>query len=188
MKNCILITFLLTLLFQSCYQEPDFTNFDYNTYNRTVGPLGGEINFYGNYGNDSENDVIVNINFPTGALDSVMVFNMYQFEDYELVLQMEDGFSEIGSKFLYLVPFYESDGYHERGQMDLSYHLSAEFNESVEVTYNFLADEVVLSAENWQESELYNDYYKRTNRSFRLFRIKIPKLDEWGEDNNIYVN
>lgn len=188
MKNYIFITAFILLVFQSCYKEPDFTNFDYDTYNRIVGPLGGKINFYSNYGNDSENDVIVSLNFPEGALDSVLVFNMYQFEDYELVLQMENGFSEIGSKFLYFVPFYESEGYNERGQMDLGYHLSIEFNKPVTVIYNFLADEIVLSAENWQESELYNDYYKRTNRSFSLFRTKIPKLDEWGEDNNIYVN
>ncbi|NJO93025.1 MAG: hypothetical protein HC831_31760 [Chloroflexia bacterium] len=113
---------------------------------------------------------------------------MYQFEDYELVLQMENGYTEIGSRFLYFVPFYESDGYHERGQLDLSYHLSLDFKKPVTVTYNFLADRSALSLSNWQEASLYHEYYKKTNPSYHLYRIKIPKLDEWGEGNNIYVN
>jgi hypothetical protein len=113
---------------------------------------------------------------------------MYQFEDYELVLQMENGYAEVGSRFLYFVPFYESDGYRERGQLDLSYHLSIGFKKPVTVTYNFLADRSALSLSNWQEASLYHEYYKKTNRSYHLYRIKIPKLDEWGEGNNIYVN
>ena len=188
MRNYLLIATFILLVFQSCYKEPDFTNFDYETYNRVVGPLGGEINFYANYGDDSENSVLVNLNIPESALDSVMVFNMYQYEDYELVLQMKDGYSEIGSKFLYFVPFYESEGYHERGQLDLSYHLSVDFNEPVTVSYNFLADGSGISDGSWQESQLYYDHYKKTNRSYQLYRIKIPKLDEWGEADNIYVN
>ncbi|MEN8121987.1 MAG: PepSY-like domain-containing protein [Bacteroidota bacterium] len=188
MKNYLLIIIFTTLIFQSCYKEPDFTNFDYETYNRIIGPDGGIINFYSNYSNDSKNDVLVSLDVPIDALDSVMVFNMYQFEEYELVMQMDRGFSSIGSKFLYFVPFYESQGYHERSQLDISYHLSVEFNKPITITYNFLAEDMELSAENWQQAELYSDYYKRTNMAYRLFRIKIPKLDEWGENNNIYVN
>ena len=187
-RNIFLISTLILLLFQSCQKEPDFTNFNYETYNRVVGPDGGRIDFYGNYADDNSNNVLVSLDVPQGALDSMMVFNMYQFEDYELVLQMKNGYAEIGSKFLYFVPFYESDGYHERGQLDLGYHLSLDFNSPVAVTYNFLADGGGLSAETWQEAELYHDHYKKTNRSYRLYRIKIPKLDEWGEEDNIYVN
>jgi len=187
-KNILLISGFILLLFQGCYKEPDFTNFDYETYNRVVGPDGGRIDFYGNYADDNSNNVLISLDVPQGALDSMMVFNMYQFEDYELVLQMKNGYAEIGSKFLYFVPFYESDGYHERGQLDLSYHLSLDFNSPIAVTYNFLADGGGLSAETWQEAELYHDHYKKTNRSYRLYRIKIPKLDEWGEGDNIYVN
>ena len=171
-RNIFLISTLILLLFQSCQKEPDFTNFNYETYNRVVGPDGGRIDFYGNYADDNSNNVLVSLDVPQGALDSMMVFNMYQFEDYELVLQMKNGYAEIGSKFLYFVPFYESDGYHERGQLDLGYHLSLDFNSPVAVTYNFLADGGGLSAETWQEAELYHDHYKKTNRSYRLYRIK----------------
>jgi hypothetical protein len=186
-SNIIVIFFAVVLLF-GCYKEPDFTNFDYETYNRVVGPDGGSINFYGNYANDNKNNVLVSMDIPSNALDSMMVFNMYRFEDYELVLQMENGYAEIGSKFLYFVPFYESDGYHERSKLDLSYHLSVDFKEPVTVTYNFLADGGGLAAKTWQETELHFEHYKRTNGSYRLYRMKIPKLDEWGEGNNIYVN
>ncbi|RLD69873.1 MAG: hypothetical protein DRJ10_20970, partial [Bacteroidetes bacterium] len=64
MIKYILIVTSIFLVFQSCYKEPDFTNFNYETYNRIVGPLGGEINFYANYGDDSQNSVLVNINVP----------------------------------------------------------------------------------------------------------------------------
>ncbi|MDF1547238.1 MAG: PepSY-like domain-containing protein [Bacteroidales bacterium] len=188
MKHLTYIFFFVLLFFQSCYKEPVFTDFQYETYNRIVGPEGGTINFYGNYENDTKNTILVSMNVPAGALDSMLVFNMYQYEDYELVLQMTDGFAKIGSKFMYFVPFYESEGYNERGQLDLSYHLSINFNEPISVTYHFLADAKELSVENWQEAELYHDNYKLTNQSYQLFRIKIPKLDEWGEYNNIFVN
>jgi hypothetical protein len=184
----LLIILLASTLFQSCRKDFEFQDFDYKTYNRVVGPEGGKINFYANYGNDKKNELIVGLDVPKGALDSQLVFNMYQFEDYELTMQMEDGFAKFGSKFIYFVPFLHSEGYYERGQTDLNYQLSVEFNQPLTVSYYPLADYSDLSMKNWQEVELYHNYYKTTNKSYKVFRIKIPKVDEWGQDNNIYVN
>lgn len=187
MKHLINIILLLILI-SGCYKEPDFIDFDYRTYNRVVGPRGGSLMFFANYENDTDNSLNVEMEFPQDALDSMMVFNMYQFEDYELVLQMQDGFAQVGSRFLYFVPFYESEGYYKREHLDLSYHLSTDFNKPVRVKYYFLADKDEVSPNSWQEAELYHDYYKNTDEKYRLFKIKIPKTDEWGENNNIYVN
>ncbi len=186
--NHFLIIILIPLIFYGCHKDFEFQNFDYKTFNRLVGPEGGMINFYANYDNDTKSEVIVSLNVPAGALDSLMVFNMYQFEDFEVATQMNEGFAKIGSKFLYFVPFYESEGYHERGQMELNYHLSVKFKSPITVTYHPLANYSDLSLKNWQEVELYNNYYKTTNQSYKVYRIKIPKLDQWGESYNIYVN
>jgi hypothetical protein len=179
---------LIPLFFFGCHKDFKFENFDYTTYNRLVGPDGGTINYYSNYNNDAKNEIAVTLEFPKGALDSLMVFNMYQFEDYEVATQMEDGFAKFGSKLLYFVPFYKSEGYHERGQFEINYHLSIKFNKPVSVTYYPLANYSDLSLKNWQEVELYNNFYKTTNRSYKVYRIKIPKLDQWGGDNNIFVH
>jgi len=183
-----LLILLIPFIFSSCRKDYEFQNFDYKTYNRVIGTEGGVLNFYANYANDTINQIIVKLNVPSGALDSLMVFNMYQFEDYELAKQMEDGFAKIGSKFLYFVPFYESEGYHERGQMELNYHMSVQFKDSVTVNYRPLADNSDLALKSWQEVELYNNFYKTTNKSYKVYRIKIPKIDQWGESKNIYVN
>jgi hypothetical protein len=184
----LLIIIIIPFFLNGCHKDYQFQNFDYKTFNRVIGPKGGKINFYDNYGNDTKNDVIVTMDIPDKALDSLMVFNMYQFEDFEVTTQMEEGFAKFGSKLLYFVPFYESEGYHERAQLELNYHLSIKFKQPVTVTYYPLVSYSDLTLKNWQEVELYNNYYKTTNKSYKVYRIKIPKTDEWGENNNIYVN
>lgn len=183
----IIFTFIL-LIFNGCRKNFEFEDIDYTTYNRLVGPDGGTINYFANYDNDSKNDILLSLQVPKGALDSLLVFNLYEFEDYEVALQMENGFTKFGSKLFYFVPFYESEGYKERGQLELNYHLSIKFNQPLTVTYNPLADYTDLSLKNWQEVELYNNYYKTTNRSYKVYRIKIPRLDQWGGSHNIFVN
>jgi hypothetical protein len=188
-SNYLLIFTLILLIFSGCRKNFEFEDIDYTTYNRLVGPDGGTINYFANYDNDSKNDLLLSLQVPKGALDSLMVFNMYEFEDYEVATQMENnGFTKFGSKLLYFVPFYESEGYKERGQLELNYHLSIKFKQPVTVTYHPLADFTDLSLKNWQEVELYNNYYKTTNRSYKVYRIKIPRLDQWGGSHNIFVN
>ncbi len=185
--NLIFIV-LIPLIFNGCHKDYEFQDFDYKTYNRVVGSNGGTLNFYANYENDTKNEIIASLEIPKGALDSLLVFNMYQFENYELATQMEEGFAKFGSKLLYFVPFYESEGYHERGQMELNYHLSITFKKPVKITYHPLASYSDMVLQNWQEVELYNNYYKTTNQAYKVYRIKIPKIDEWGYNNNIFVN
>jgi hypothetical protein len=190
MKNWFfLIIILISLVFYSCHKDFKFQDIDYKTYNRVVGPKGGIVNFYANYANDSKNGVFATLNIPAGAIDSMMVFNIYQFEDFELTSQMGDGFAKFGSKVLYFVPFYESDGYHARGQFELNYHLGVNFKQPVTVIYHPLVEDTSsIISQNWQQVELSNNYYKSTNKSYKVYRIKIPKLDQWGSANNIFVN
>ncbi|MFN8257798.1 MAG: PepSY-like domain-containing protein [Bacteroidales bacterium] len=187
-NNIFIILILSLFILNGCRKEFDFQDFDYSTYTRVVGPEGGNITFYANYSNDKKTDVIAEMDVPPGALDSLMVFNLYQYEDFEVASQMMDGFVKVGSKFLYFIPFYESEGYHERGQMELNYHLSVKFNEPITVTYHPLANYSDFSLKSWQEVELYNNYYKTTNKMYKVYRIKIPKIDQWGEGYNLYVN
>ncbi|MCP4176481.1 MAG: hypothetical protein GY756_01840, partial [bacterium] len=159
----------------------------FEKYKRVIGPDGGVINFYANYANDSIEDIIATMVIPPGALDSAMVFNMHQFEDYKLAEELKTGYAVLGSKLLYFVPFPESEGYNEQSQFDINYHLSAEFNEPVRVTYRYLAGKVSYSLDDFERSSLYYEYYNNINRAYRLYRIKIPKTDEWGEENNIFI-
>jgi hypothetical protein len=186
--NILILLMIFPLVFSSCRKDFEFTEFDYTTYNRVIGPQGGSIDFYGNYKNDRQNNVIVNFNVPSGALDSMMVFNMYQYENYELATLMEDGFAKFGTKLLYFVPFYESEGYHERGQFERNYHLSVKFKKPITVTYYPMANYSDFSFKNWQEVVLFQNYYKTTNKAYKVYRIKIPKIDEWGTYHNIFVN
>lgn len=187
-RNIFFLVMIFPLVLSSCRKDFEFTEFDYTSYNRVVGPQGGSIDFYGNYKNDKQNNVIVNFNVPSGALDSMMVFNMYQYENYELATLMEDGFAKFGTKLLYFVPFYESEGYHERGQFERNYHLSVKFKKPITVTYYPMANYSDFSFKNWQEVVLFQNYYKTTNKAYKVYRIKIPKIDEWGTYHNIFVN
>jgi hypothetical protein len=72
-KSTILVLLLAILTF-GCYKEPDFVNFNYETYNRVVGPEGGIINFYANYDDDDHANLLVRLDFPQDALDSLLVF------------------------------------------------------------------------------------------------------------------
>jgi len=184
-KTYIFVTFILILI-SSCYQYPESSDLEYDKYNRVIGPEGGEIVFLSNYSNDSLTDLALKLEFPAGAVDSNFVFNMYEFEDVDLVQKMKnEGLAIIGSKQLYLVPFYESEGYNEHGQLDLAYHLSVDFKEPVSATYNYLNEDQAQSSE-WQENQLYYEFYKKTTKLYELYKIKIPRIDEWG-DNNVFV-
>jgi hypothetical protein len=154
----------LLLIFSSCYvrKEPEF---QYSDFRRVIGPEGGVINFYEYNPKDSNSLVLVSMNFPAGALDSLVVFDMYQYYDLRTYIELTDLNMTETSDFLYFIPFKESFGYNNLNKTD--YHLSIEFNDSVEVTYNLKGTTI--------DSES------------KLYRIPIPKLNDavWGE--NIWV-
>ena len=187
-KYTIVILSLLLIYLSGCYKYPDLENYDYSYYSRVVGPEGDTINFFANYSNDSLEDIVVKLIVPPEALDSVIVFNMYQFGEYELASELHSGFSKIGTKFLYFVPFYESEGYHEHEQVEVSYHLSIDFKKPVTVQYNYLIGQGDFSGNDVDEMKLYYEYYKTINPTFKLYKIRIPKTDEWGQENNIRIN
>ena len=187
-KYTIIILSLLLIYLSGCYKYPDLKDYDYSYYSRVVGPEGDTINFFANYSNDSLTDIVVELIVPPGALDSVIVFNMYQFGEYELASEMGNGYAKVGTKFLYFVPFYESEGYYEHEQVDVSYHLSIDFKKPVTVTYNYLTGQGDFTGNDIDEMKLYYEYYKTINPTFKLYKIRIPKTDEWGQENNIRIN
>ena len=71
--------FVLTISF-SCHKRTILED-DYSDFRRVIGPEGGEINFYEYNPQDSISEVLVKMVFPENALDSFVVFNMYEFED-----------------------------------------------------------------------------------------------------------
>lgn len=187
-KQNILLFIILGLFFSGCYKYPDI-DYDYAAYNRLIGPGGGTVTFFANYGNDSSmfsvdsSSVLLELDVPEGALDTQMVFNFYQFQDYDVASELSKGLSNVGSKFFYLVPIYESDGYHEHDEVDLTYHLSVNFNEPVTITYHYREDPKIESID---EKKLQFEFYDWLNANYKVYKIKIPDIDEWG-DRNIFV-
>jgi hypothetical protein len=174
-KTIFIFIVLLTAL-MSCYHYPEEEDFGYDEYNRVIGPEGGEIYFYRNYEDDSERELIVKMDFPVNAVDSVLVFNMYEFWDEVTYYDLNYILSvEAFSDFLYFVPFYESDGYREvltdtsDFESLVQKHVSIQFNTPVTVTY-------------------YNSFYEYMTDTAVLYRINIPGENEWGIENNVWVN
>lgn len=185
-----LISVFFVIILNSCYKEVEFNEeiIEYEHYARIVGPDGGIVNFMSNYANDKKRNMLATLSFPSGAIDSFIVLNIYQHEDYDVSMQLEEGFAYTGSKFMYFIPFYKSQGYNEQGVNDPEARLSLKFKKPVSVKYYYLAEEVELSGTNYQKTELYYEYYKKSSLSYKLYRIKIPDIDEWGSSNNIYIN
>jgi len=173
-KNIFLFIFLIASV-TGCYKYPEFNDLTYKEYQRVIGPEGGIINFYNNYNNDSIKDLVVKMNFPKNAVHSILVFNMYEFYD---VVTYNNLYSNLNtdqfSDFLYFVPFYESEGYkpeiNDSTNIDsaIQKHTSINFNSPVTITY-------------------YNKFYEGIPDTAKLYRIKIPAEDEWGEENNVWV-
>lgn len=175
LKNIVILT-LSVLIIGGCYQYPEFDDLSYNEYKRVIGPEGGVINFYRNYENDSLKDIAVKMEFPENAVDSLLIFNMYEFFDevtyYDLIYELN---REQFSDFLYFVPFDEKEGYTAvvTDSTDIydiiENHISIDFHSAVTVTY-------------------YNSFYENIPESTNLYRIKIPAEDEWGDENNVWVS
>ena len=190
MKKFLIPIFILTIIFSGCYKYVEI-DYDYALYNRLVGPAGGIVKFYANYSDDTgmyffdtTSQMLVQLDVPAGALDSEMVFNFYQFQDFDIASELSKGLAEVGSKFIYFVPVYASNGYHEHDDADLTYHLSVDFNQPIEVTYFFKADPKLNTID---EKKLQFEFYDWLNSNYKLYKIKIPEIDEWGEERNIFV-
>jgi len=191
MNKIYIILISLGIIISGCFRAPEI-DYDYQKYNRVVGRDGGIVTFYANYANDSNlylsgidtTTKILELNVPAGALDTDVVFNFYQYDDISVAKELSKGLSNVGSKFIYFVPVLASDGYHEHDNADLTYHLSLEFNEPVTVKYYFNLEEELYTID---QKKLQFEFYDRTNINYKLYRLKIPKIDEWGTDRNIFV-
>lgn len=167
MKINVLVFSGLLLLFTACYQRPE-PEYEYENFRRVIGPDGGIINFYEYNPEDSVPNVLVSMNFPEGALDSMVVFNMYKFFDQQTENELWTLDMVQSSDFLYFIPFYESYGYNNQTQLETDYHLSINFNEPVTIKYNIKGSKID------EESMFY--------------RIPIPKLNDPDWDDNVWVN
>ncbi|MCD4793169.1 MAG: hypothetical protein K8R54_08055 [Bacteroidales bacterium] len=174
--SALILIFAFSL--SSCHKRIELEE-DYADYRRVIGPEGGIINYYEYNPQDEISEVIVSLEIPENALDSFVVFNMYEFDDEAAYVDLYNIGMETNSEFLYFVPFYESYGYNEHTVNTKDYHLSIDFNIPVTVTYNL------------------SFYY--IGDSAKLWRIKIPKiteevddqgnfLNEWGQIDNVWVN
>jgi len=159
----------LSIQFYSCHQRV-VPEYEYDDFRRVIGPEGGVINFYEYNPEDSIPNVLLKMEFPENALDSLVVFNMYEFYDEQTNLDLSNLNMLEYSDFLYLIPFYESFGYNNDTTLQggTDYHLSIDFNQPVTLTYKI---------REWE--------YDPNNK---LFRIPIPKLNDptWGE--NVWVH
>ncbi len=188
-RTLYVIISTIIIVNSGCYKYPEM-DYDYAAYNRLIGPEGGQITFYANYGSDVslyENDssnILVELNIPQGALDTSLVFNLYQYQNYDVANELSKGLAEVGSKFIYFVPIYESDGYHEHDDADLTYHLSVDFNKPVKVTYHYRSDYQLTTI---NQKKLQFEFYDWFNKNYGLYKIKIPEIDEWGQNRNIFV-
>ncbi len=193
MKHKILhLLSILSIIFVSGCYKYETIDYDYESYNRLVGPQGGHIIFYNNYSDDSlmfngvdTNNIIVELEVPEGALDSNYIFNFYTYENYNNAEELSKGLAIIGSKFFYFVPIPEAEGYHEHDQADLTYHYSMDFNKPITVKFHFKIG--IDNKSDVNLTRLKYNYYNYFNANYKLFRIKIPRIDEWGADRNIFV-
>lgn len=165
----ILALNVLVLLFSipACHKRVEL-DIKYDSLMRVVGPDGGTIKYYEYNPKDSLSSIAVKMEIPQNALDSFVVFNMHEFENNALYVDLSYLGMEQYSDFLYFVPFYKSYGYNEQTNDSIDYHLSINFNVPAKVTYNLSFYEIPYNA--------------------KLYRIKIPEINEWGEVDNIWVN
>ncbi len=168
-KYTLIIIFSFSIFISSCHQRIEIDT-KYDNLNRVVGPEGDTINYYEYNPLDSISEVIVRLEVPPNALDSFVVFNMYEFSNEAIDIDLLYMGMENYSDFLYFVPFYESEGYNEYTTDSIDHHLSIEFNIPVTITYNLSFYEIGYNA--------------------KLYKIKIPKINEWGGEyaDNVWVN
>ena len=165
----ILSLSILSIMFSipACHKRVEL-DIKYDSLMRVVGPDGGIINYYEYNPKDSLSVIAVKIEIPKEALDSFVVFNMHEYENQALYVDLSNLGMNQYSDYLYFVPFYESYGYNEQTNDSIGYHLSIDFNVPAKITYNL-------------------SFYNIPDTA-KLYRIKIPKINEWGDTDNVWVN
>lgn len=189
MKNKYCLLFPVVFLLFSCQMFSD-VDYEYKIYKRVVGKQGGIFYFFSNYSNDNEllnedtTNYLLRLNVPQGALDTQVVFNFYQFQDFQTACDLSEGYSCVGSQFFYFVPFLYSSGYHEHDGADLSYHETFNFKKPIEVKYYFSK---FTNPKTIDEKKLKYTYYDRINTSYKVYKIRIPAFGQWGQSRNIFI-
>ena len=164
--------FAIIFLFSACHkrQELDFFS-DYESYDRTVGVDGKKMVFLRNYGDDTNtDDTLLKLDIQPDALDETIIVNFYEYfnETVEYDINVDFGLG-VTSKFFYILPFYEFENNNDStSDYKLDTHLSIDFNYPVTTTYF-----------------IDTTYYSMLEVTDLLFRIKIPRYDEW--DDNIWT-
>ena len=163
----ILFVILIIFTLSACHKRTLVPDFD--EYSRVADFSGKKIIFLNNYNFDTQNeDTLFILDIPPYALDSSVIFNLYQFKNENLYYELFEELSiEQETHFIYFLIFYNQYTNIDTDYDDISYHLSIDFNKPVVSTF-------------------YIDKYLDANMKF--YRIKIPKYNEWGNDNNIRVD
>ncbi|MBN2894234.1 MAG: hypothetical protein JXL97_20350, partial [Bacteroidales bacterium] len=146
--------------------------YNYDEYNRIAGQEGKSIVFI-DYSEDYPDSSVVflTLEIPPNALDSNYIFNMFEFSDSILTNELDNEFEiRNSSEFFYFVAipenfcfscmFYEDL---EQNGFETNHHFSLIAAKELIVTY-----------------KLSNYTVKATDK---LYRIKIPKTDEWATGN-----
>ena len=166
-SNKIKIFFIIIILFSitACHKRTLQHNFD--AYSRIADANGKKIIFLNNYSFDTNNeDTLLILDIPPLALNDTVIFNFYQYNNENLFYELINELSvNQETNFFYFLCFYNN--YTNTDNNNISYHLSIEFNKPVTMTYFF-------------------DQY--IDENMELYKIKIPKYNEWGENNNIRID
>lgn len=186
-KYYLFVTIVLTLFSCNMFSDVDY---EYKLYKRVVGREGGTVYFFSNYANDNDLfkedtlNFLLRLSVPKDAIDTQIVFNFYQFQDFQTACDLSEGYSCVGSQFFYFVPFLYSSGYHEHDGADLSFHETFKFNKPIEVKYYFSK---YVNPRSIDEKKLKYSYYDRINSSYKIYKIRIPAYGQWGENRNIFI-
>jgi hypothetical protein len=151
----------VSILIASCHKRIELDS-DYSNFRRVIGPDGGTINFYEYNPIDSIEDLLLSMQFDANAVDSFVVFNMYEFDDDDLKIELSLLNLTYYTKFLYFIPFSEASEYQNPWRL---LHDSIDFLSPVTVRHNVTRFGVPDSAE--------------------LYRIYIPRKNEWSD--NLWV-
>ncbi|MCF8298535.1 MAG: hypothetical protein K9J13_13390 [Saprospiraceae bacterium] len=165
----VIFSSILILVF-GCHKRDYMFSYISDENIRVAGPEGKTIIFLNNYSDDFLSDTLLVLDIPEGALDCTIIFNFYQFNDQVLNLDLQNELGKFPlSNFIYLTPVFEHDSFYEPYYLDSSYcattHNVLDFNKSVTVSYY----------------DYTYDIYPNT----KLYRIKIPRDNEWGTNYNI---
>lgn len=172
-KYIKLLIFSFIILSFACHKRQELDYFEgYEKYDRTVGVDGKEMFFLRNYGDDTyTNDTILKLDFPPKALDTTIIVNLYEYYNETVMYDLYNDFDLYTmSKFFYILPFYEFENNNDStSDYKMDTHISIDFHYPVTTTYF-----------------IDTSYFYGLEATDILFRIKIPRYNEW--DDNVWTN